>query len=325
MKQVLQELFMQERLAKVEQYLSSAINFKDNILKHEFNKILTSGGKRLRPALLLLVAEYFNNNDSDVIVAASMMELIHMASLIHDDINDKSNLRRGSATINATYGDDVATHMGDFLLMETLLKGYDAKSTRLILSTIAYLAIEMSKGEFAQIHSYFQLSQTIEDYYYRIERKTAILIAESCKLGALLSSASPQEVESFYQYGYHLGLAFQIKDDLMDLSSETTKLGKPIGNDLKQGLLNLPLLLILDEDFPEKEKVVSIIENKFMNSDSDLAYVNDIIVKYNGIERSYEILLQHINKAKEALKNLKPNSILRFFYDGADYVQMRKI
>lgn len=326
MKQLLQAAFMKQKINQIEHYLTNVLSFDNLLLNTELNKILKSGGKRLRPALLLLVGEYFKNDKHDIIVTASMMELIHMASLIHDDVNDKADIRRGSKTINSLYGDDIAVHMGDFLLMETLLQSFNVKQTQLILSTLAYLAIEMSKGEFAQINSFFDISQNKEDYYYRIERKTAFLIAESCKLGALLSNGSPDEVLAFYKYGYHIGLAFQIKDDLMDLDEASVlKLGKPVGNDLKQGLLNLPLLLVLETEFPEKEKVCKIVQEKLPNGEKDISFIKEIIVKYGGIEKSNEILDQHIDLAKQALKSLNDNQILNYFYDGADYIKMRKI
>lgn len=325
MKQLLQAIFMKKKINKIEKKLLDVLKFNEPLLNDELNRIFQSGGKRLRPALLVLVAEYFDNQDEDIITAASMIELIHMASLIHDDVNDKAEIRRGTETINSLYGDSFAVHIGDFLLMHTLLEGFNLKATELVLSTIAYLAIEMSKGEFAQINSLYNTKQTVDDYYYRIERKTAILIAESCKLGAILSGANDDEIQAFYNYGFHLGLAFQIKDDLFDLDeSKNSKLGKPIGNDLKQGLLNLPLLLILEDDFLEKEKLLEVIDGRLLE-ETDIAFVKKMIVKYGGIEKAKALLDKHIEVAKSSLKDMPKNKMLQYFYDGADYIKTRKI
>ena len=218
MKHILQDALIKKRLFLVERQLQKIISFDDTFISREVRQILESGGKRLRPLLLLLVAEYFENKTDDIYKVAAIMELIHVSSLIHDDINDGAKLRRGQQTINDKYNDELAVHLGDYLLMKTLSMAHEVKNSEMVLSTIAQMAIEMSKGEFVQIQSLFDLNQSLKDYYYKIERKTAFLIANCCKLGACLSEASAEEIEAFYQYGFHLGIAFQIKDDLLDIA-----------------------------------------------------------------------------------------------------------
>ena len=326
MKQVLQEIFMKKKLASVENYLTDFLNFEDDFIRSELKAIFSSGGKRLRPALLLMVASYFDNKSSDIYKTAGLMELVHMASLIHDDINDNALIRRNQPTLNAKYNDNIAIHLGDFLLIETLLGAYEVEHTELILEHISYLAMEMSKGEISQIESMFNLDQTISDYYYRIERKTAILIATSCRLGAILSNANKKEEKAFYQYGYHIGLAFQIKDDLFDLSQITEKsIGKPIGHDLEQGLLNLPTLLVLEKEFPEKEILKELIKNRFPNGEKDLVIAKNIIEAQKGLEEAELIMLEHIEKAKSYLSVLHKNKYLSYFYEGADYIIQRTV
>lgn len=325
MKHILQDALIKKRLFLVERQLQKIISFDDTFISREVRQILESGGKRLRPLLLLLVAEYFENKTDDIYKVAAIMELIHVSSLIHDDINDGAKLRRGQQTINDKYNDELAVHLGDYLLMKTLSMAYEVKNSEMVLSTIAQMAIEMSKGEFVQIQSLFDLNQSLKDYYYKIERKTAFLIANCCKLGACLSEASAEEIEAFYQYGFHLGIAFQIKDDLLDIAqtSHIELLGKPIGCDLLQGHINLPTLLVLNEEFSEKEELLNIINSRFPKGKEDSERALEIIRHQDAIEKSEGYILKHIEQAKAALNILKPKKIVDYFYESADYIWKR--
>ena len=209
--------------------------------------------------------------------------------------------------------------------MKTLSAAHDIKNNKMVLSTIAKMAVEMSKGEFFQIQSLFDLNQTLKDYYYKIERKTAFLIAYCCKLGACLSGANVEESEAFYEYGFHLGVAFQIKDDLLDIAqtSRVDLVGKPIGCDLFQGHINLPTLLVLNEDFSEKEELIKIISDKFPKGKEDSERALEIIRHQGAIEKTEEYIADHIEKAKAALGTLKPKKIIEYFYESADYVWKR--
>lgn len=325
MKHILQDALIKKRLFLVERQLQKIISFDDTFISREVRQILESGGKRLRPLLLLLVAEYFENKTDDIYKVAAIMELIHVSSLIHDDINDGAKLRRGQQTINDKYNDELAVHLGDYLLMKTLSMAHEVKNSEMVLSTIAQMAIEMSKGEFVQIQSLFDLNQSLKDYYYKIERKTAFLIANCCKLGACLSEASAEEIEAFYQYGFHLGIAFQIKDDLLDIAqtSHIELLGKPIGCDLLQGHINLPTLLVLNEEFSEKEELLNIINSRFPKGKEDSERALEIIRHQDAIEKSKGYILKHIEQAKAALNILKPKKIVDYFYESADYIWKR--
>ena len=145
MKHILQDALIKKRLFLVERQLQKIISFDDTFISREVRQILESGGKRLRPLLLLLVAEYFENKTDDIYKVAAIMELIHVSSLIHDDINDGAKLRRGQQTINDKYNDELAVHLGDYLLMKTLSMAHEVKNSEMVLSTIAQMTIEMSK------------------------------------------------------------------------------------------------------------------------------------------------------------------------------------
>ena len=213
---------MKKELAAVEAYLDNYPSISNSALY-----TLHGGGKRLRPAFLLMTTMFFDNHEEYVIPLAASMEMIHMVSLIHDDIVDASDVRRGQATLNVRYGQRYALHTGDYILTKALQLINSAPHRERVLEILAKLSIEMCHGEIQQLLSVFDPYQTVEDYNYRIDRKTALLIAVCCQSGAVISSADEKMVQLFYDFGYNLGMAFQIKDDILtgDVITVTTKTG----------------------------------------------------------------------------------------------------
>lgn len=325
MKNLMQQKRIKNILKEVEAEIERLVNFEDPFIRECALSTIRAGGKRLRPIFVILSAQYFGVKNEEVIKFASIMELVHTASLIHDDVNDHSDLRRGQPTINARYDNNVAVHIGVYILIEALRKVYEVPHTKELLDIMAHTAIEMSRGEVAQLASMFDPEQTIESYYYRIERKTALLIASCCQAGAILSDATPEQVDAFYRFGQHLGLAFQIKDDLLDLMPEDKKIGKPIGHDLESGLINLPTILLLKKDFPEKEEVVQCIRQHFPNGRKDFEAIIPLILQDDIIKECEEIILSHIDAAKEILAGFKDNETRALLYEAADYIYERSI
>ncbi len=323
MKNIREQKLIKSRLQEVESYLESFLTFDPEFISERAQFNLNAGGKRLRPAFVILTAAFYDKFDKDVIRTAALMELVHMTSLIHDDINDDSDLRRGQTTINAEYSNDVAVNIGDYIMIKALLHVYEVSQYKRILELIGETTAEMSKGEVAQLRSMYDIEQDMVDYYYRIERKTALLISLSCQLGAILAGASKEEQNIFYDYGYHLGMAFQMKDDLFDLLDTDKQVGKPTGQDLESGLLNLPTILLLEKDFPEKEDIQHRIANRFPNGQEDVDFVVQLIHREGCIQESEDIILNHISKAKSVLNGLPDKPILEIMRHGADYVYER--
>lgn len=323
MKNIREEKLIKNRLQEVEAHLESFLTFEPGFISERAQFNLNAGGKRLRPALVILVAEFYNKYDKDVIRTAALMELIHMTSLIHDDINDDSDLRRGQATINAEYSNDVAVNVGDYIMIKALLHVYEGSQYKRILKLIGETTAEMSKGEIAQLRSMYDIEQNMLDYYYRIERKTVLLISLSCQLGAILAGASEEEQKIFYDYGYHVGMAFQMKDDLLDLLDTDKQVGKPTGQDLESGLINLPTILLLEKEFPEKKDVQYRIANRFPNGKEDVDFIVQLIHREGCIKESEDIILNCISKAKSVLDRLPEKPILEVLRRGADYVYER--
>lgn len=325
MKNLMQQQKIKNILKKVDAELERLVNVDDAFVRECALNTIRAGGKRLRPIFVILSAQYFGVKNEDIVKFASIMELVHTASLIHDDVNDNSDLRRGRPTINATYDNNVAVHIGVYILIEALKKVYEVPHTKELLQILTHTAVEMARGEVAQLASMFDTEQTIESYNYRIERKTALLIAICCQTGAILSDASPEEVDAFYRFGHHLGMAFQIKDDMLDLLPADDKIGKPIGHDLESGLINLPTILLLQKDFPEKAEIVSRIHARFPNGKEDFDFIIPFITQDEIVGACEDTIFYHIDAAKAILDGFADNATRDLLYQTADYIYERSI
>ncbi|MEE0434031.1 MAG: polyprenyl synthetase family protein [Peptococcaceae bacterium] len=325
MKNLMQQKKIKKILKDVEAELEQLVHFDDPFIRECALSTIQAGGKRLRPIFVILTAQYFGRKDAEIVKFASIMELVHTASLIHDDVNDHSDLRRGKTTINARHGNNVAVHIGVYMLIEALLKVYEVSHAKELLKILTHTAVEMSRGEVAQLASMYDTAQTIDSYNYRIERKTALLIASCCQTGAILSDATPEEVDAFYRFGHHLGMAFQIKDDMMDILPSDKEIGKPIGHDLENGLINLPTILLLQKEFPEKEEIITRIQNRFPNGKADFDFIMPFVLQDDIVKACEEAILYHIDAAKAILDNFDENETRALLYQSADYIYERSI
>ena len=325
MKNLMQQQKIKNILKEVDAELERLVNVDDAFVRECALNTIRAGGKRLRPIFVILSAQYFGVKNEDIVKFASIMELVHTASLIHDDVNDNSDLRRGRPTINATYDNNVAVHIGVYILIEALKKVYEVPHTKELLQILTHPAGDMARGDVAQLASMFDTEQTIESYTYRIERKTALLIAICCQTGAILSDASPEEVDAFYRFGHHLGMAFQIKDDMLDLLPADDKIGKPIGHDLESGLINLPTILLLQKDFPEKAEIVSRIRARFPNGKEDFDFIIPFITQDEIVGACEDTIFYHIDAAKAILDGFADNATRDLLYQTADYIYERSI
>ena len=325
MKNLMQQQKIKSILKEVEAEPEELVDFEDAFIKECALNTIRAGGKRLRPIFVILSAQYFGVKNPEVVKFASIMELVHTSSLIHDDVNDNSDLRRGKPTINALYDNNIAVHIGVYILIEALKNVYNVSHAKELLNILTHTAVEMSRGEIAQLASMFDTAQTVETYNYRIERKTALLIAICCQTGAILSNASKEQVEAFYKFGHHLGMAFQIKDDLLDLMPSDKKIGKPIGQDLKNGLINLPTILLLQREFPEKESIIQRIQQRFPNGQDDFDFILPFILQEDIIKACEDAIIHHIDAAKEILSGFENNETRSLLYEAADYIYERSI
>lgn len=313
---------IQKKLAEVEQYLERALNFAEPAIRESALDTLHAGGKRVRPALTIMTASMFHNEDNIVPLAAAM-EMIHMASLIHDDVVDQADLRRGRPTINVLHGDRFALHVGDYILAEAIEIMRQQPHGRRILKIMGDLSVEMSLGEVEQLRTAFDVKQTVEDYKYRIDRKTALLMATSCQAAAVASDASEEDINIFYKIGYNLGMDFQIKDDILDMERDAKKIGKPAGSDLAHGIMTLPTILVLQREFPEKEELLRLITNRFAGGQAEVDRAISLIVEQGGLQEAAAYGEGYLRQAEDYIGRLPEYPLKKVLLDGVNYLRER--
>ena len=313
---------MKEQLGDVEAYLEDTVGHLPSPTRERALNILRAGGKRVRPAFAIMTASMFGK-EKEIIPLAAALEMIHMASLIHDDVVDQADTRRGKGTINALYGDGYAVYVGDYVLTCAIEIVRQQPNSNRLLQIMADLSIEMSLGEVEQLRSAFDIKQTVEDYNYRIDRKTALLMATSCQAAAVASGASEEEIDIFYKIGYNLGMEFQIRDDILDMRSNTKKLGKPAGSDLAHGIMTLPTILVLQQDFAEKEELLQLIENRFSGGQTEVERAIAIIIKQGGLEEASVYADGYLAQAKAYISQLPDFKRKKMLLSGVDYFKER--
>ncbi|MBO4948257.1 MAG: polyprenyl synthetase family protein [Peptococcaceae bacterium] len=313
---------VKKKLEEVEAYLDKVLDFDHPEMRAYALRTLHAGGKRVRPSLTILTASMFKNEDNIVPLAAAM-ELLHMASLIHDDVVDEADTRRGQATINVLKNNRYAIHVGDYILAEAIDIISKQPNADRLLAIMGDLSAEMSLGEVEQLRSTYDVHQTVEDYNYRIDRKTALLMATSCQAAAVASGASEDEINRFYQIGYNLGMDFQIKDDLLDMTIDSEKLGKPAGSDLARGIMTLPTILVLEKSFAERDELINLIENRFPKGQADVDRAIAIVLAQNGISDAEVYAEQYLKQAEADIAALPDYPMKKVLLEGVDYLRER--
>ena len=313
---------VKKKLEEVEAYLDKMLDFDHPEMRAYALRTLHAGGKRVRPSLTILTASMFKNEDNIVPLAAAM-ELLHMASLIHDDVVDEADTRRGQATINVLKNNRYAIHVGDYILAEAIDIISKQPNADRLLAIMGDLSAEMSLGEVEQLRSTYDVHQTVEDYNYRIDRKTALLMATSCQAAAVASGASEDEINRFYQIGYNLGMDFQIKDDLLDMTIDSEKLGKPAGSDLARGIMTLPTILVLEKSFAERDELINLIENRFPKGQADVDRAIAIVLAQNGISDAEVYAEQYLKQAEADIAALPDYPMKKVLLEGVDYLRER--
>lgn len=296
--------YLKKDLNLIESSLKTAIQAEHPVLRKTSEQLLQAGGKRIRPVFVLL-SGYFGNYDINRLTSVAVsLELIHMATLVHDDVVDDAELRRGKPTVKHVYGNRVAMYTGDYILaraLEEITMIEDPQIHQLLSSTL----VEVCLGEIEQIEFKHHWNQQLRDYLRRIKRKTALLIATSCKLGALAGGASKRQANKLYRYGYYIGMSYQIIDDILDFTASEKEIGKPTGSDLLQGNITLPVLFAMKDDKFKKQ-----LKDVFLQpEDVSELEMNELLVTLNqtdAIEKSYQMSETYLNKALKCLNDL-PN------------------
>lgn len=310
-------------IRQVEDYLQYSLEGASTRLQKSFLDLLTAGGKRIRPAFTILAARYGKDYDCSVIPLAAALELVHMASLVHDDVIDNSELRRGKPTIRALYGNNNSLHLGNYLFARALsiMGSYSNPQINLLL---ARASIEMCRGELAQLSSVFHYKQDIKDYLFRIKRKTALLITHSCQAGAMAAGAETHVVTALGKYGYYVGMAYQITDDVLDYIANEETLGKPVGSDLQQGIVTLPLIYAVKYGEPAiRQRLLGILAIGTLK-EGDILKVIELVNKTEAISFSLNLANRYIEKGIEVLEDLPNNDTTNSFRHIARFIHYRQ-
>ncbi|CAM3718767.1 polyprenyl synthetase family protein [Alkalicoccus chagannorensis] len=300
----LTDIYRQYRrdIAFLEKEIEKNTSSEHPVLQQASSHIRKAGGKRIRPVFVLLSAGYGEYDLDRLKNVAVPLELIHMASLVHDDVIDDADKRRGKMTIKAKWDNRTAMYAGDYMFAKAteMAAAGGQSEVHLILSRTMR---EMCLGEIEQLRDQFVIHQQLRDYLRRIKRKTALLISASCELGAVVSGAEPQYIRALRQYGYYVGMAFQITDDILDFVGTEKELGKPAGSDLVQGNVTYPALYAMQRDEELRKMVTGYMMNPD-NEDLDIEEVISRIRSTGAVEASKELADLYVQKAQDALHPL---------------------
>jgi all-trans-nonaprenyl-diphosphate synthase len=300
--------------------LKNLIGARHPVLYAAAEHLFGAKGKRVRPAIVFLVSRA-TMLDQEITLRhrrlAEITEMIHTASLVHDDVVDESELRRGVPTVHSSFGNRIAVLAGDFLFAQS--SWYLANLDNLeVVKLLSQVIMDLAEGEIQQGLNRFATSLSIDEYLEKSYYKTASLLANSAKAAATLSESPPALADDLFHYGRHIGLAFQIIDDILDFTGSTDALGKPAGSDLKSGNLTAPVLYALKE----KPYLEALIEREFAQP-GDLEQALLLVRDSQGIERSRALATQHTRSAIEHLSNLPPSEARQVLVKLADYVLSR--
>jgi len=268
--------------------------------------ILNSGGKRFRPSILLLSARLCGYEGREHLPLAAVVEFIHTATLLHDDVVDNAELRRGSASANTLWGSEASILVGDYLFSKSFYTMVQSGSME-VLRVLSMTTTLMAEGEILQLLKNSDVETTEREYLSVVRNKTAVLISAACQVGGILASVSPEKEAALAEYGMNLGIAFQLMDDCLDYTSSDEDLGKAIGNDLKEGKVTLPLIHALEGASETERKMVrEIIEGDDV-SDDQLLSVTELIKSREGIAYTVESARRYVADAAKELEIFEPN------------------
>jgi octaprenyl-diphosphate synthase len=310
-------------LAQLEQSIDRLLTTRVTFIRDVVRHIVKSGGKRIRPILVILSAKLCGAKDDQTIPCAAIVEFIHTATLLHDDVVDNAQIRRGRLTANTIWGNEPSVLVGDFLFTKSFDLMVQIQNAE-ILRVMASATTRLAEGEIMELLRTSDVNTTENDYYEVIENKTAVLLSAACEVGALLGAVDAERRSALRQFGHHLGMAFQLKDDLLDYVSTDSTLGKNTGIDFKEGKVTLPLIHALKYTEPrERETVVAALEKK-RTSKRDFQKVKNIIEKYGGLDYTSRVSQDHIEKAKAFLTLFPPSPYRDSLLDVAAYMITRK-
>ena len=280
------------------------------------------GGKRIRPALLLLSSKFFNYEGRGAVKLGAVVEIIHTATLVHDDIIDEAKTRRGRPAANTQWGNSKCVLAGDWLYMQAFKVAVQERNFR-ILDTLIELTQQMVEGELLQMEKLGKLI-SLEEHFDLIYRKTACLFSVCMRLGAILGGATPEQEDQVARYGRDLGMAFQIVDDVLDLTASESVLGKPVASDLREGKVTMAVIHALERCTPqEREMIATVVEQRAFNGISH-ADILDVLTRYGSLDSAGTRAMQYAQTARKAICTFPDSEIKRALLWAPEFVVARE-
>ena len=311
---------IEAELALVDEKLRSLAPAEVGHLRPLLEYVAETGGKRVRPAITLLAGHFYPHEPDKLVLMAGAVELLHLATLIHDDTVDDSSTRRGRATIGSVWGHHVAVLFGDYVFATSATFVCDTDNIR-IMRRFSETIMDLASGELIEYFGSFDATQARDLYNDRIYRKTASLFCTAGESGALLASGPESEVQAMRRYGYNIGMAYQVGDDLLDFEGDETDLGKPVGSDLLHGVLTLPTIM-LEERYPQDSPVAELFRDR--DNPAKLQRVIDMIHNSNIIRDCEGVVQDYCNRACEELNVMPEGEARRSLQELAEYVYHRR-
>lgn len=314
---------VQEELSQVDELIYSMIASKIDLIPEISEHTISSGGKRMRPILTLASAKLCGFSGKESVALAACVEFIHTATLLHDDVVDKSEMRRGSKTANSLWGNKESVLVGDFLLGKAFDLMGEAQSLE-VYSILSNAAVVISEGEVMQLAATGKIDEAKNLYLKIIEAKTAELFAAACQVGGVVAKKKKHESDLLRSYGMNLGIAFQIADDALDYSSSESKMGKNSGDDFRERKVTMPVIISYDEGSTDEKSFWVRTINEGNQQDGDVENAFSLVKKHNAVAKSLDNARLYISPAKEALGIFADSDIKSAMLDILDFTVDRQ-
>ena len=305
---------LEKNLKAVDEEIIYRLNKSIPMINDIGQHLIKASGKRVRPLLTLAFAAQLSDFSRKPIVLAAAVEFIHTATLLHDDVVDESDLRRGKKTANIIWGNEFSVLAGDFLFAQSFELMVETGSLE-ALSSLATASCKITQGEFQQMQIANKPDTSIEDYFDVIGKKTAELFGASCQSGIMVAGGNQNQQIAAYDYGFNLGLAFQIIDDLMDFSQSSNKMGKNLGDDFKLGKTTLPIILVWQKSDQKEKSFWNRTLVDLNQKPSDFKTALKILNKYNVFSECKNIAIEFVNKSLQSIE-IFPDSIIKDHLKG---------
>src|SRR5688572_10856075 len=321
---VLAQLFepIRDDLREVEREFARHVQSQIAVIPAIGNYVQDSGGKRIRPAVLLMAARMAGYTGERAVLYASVIEFIHTATLVHDDIIDEAELRRGREAVHTRWGNHLTVLFGDFLYLKSMSLALTQDSLE-IIRLLCDVTLRIVEGEIYQLTKNGVVELSEEEHFDIVRRKTAYLFAGCAKIGGMLGPTTREQQEALWDYGYNIGMAFQIVDDLLDFTGEETALGKPVGGDLREGKMTLPVIHLLSRGDARGETLIRKIMQERSVTLDEWREVRTLLAHSRSIDYAYSTAVEFVECAKKALKAFPPSAERDALMFLPDYVLSR--